>query len=149
MRGMPSVEAAEELARERLEPLGNRWAHTRVPNAAISAVGPGFPATGATTPLKQLREHMAAQPLAGLGVAEVVGTLQAALQQPHRSSEPVTLVADLAVIVVGEQRQRQHQIGDHVRGQLAVRALLPHPAHRDRLIDQVTGTAETSTPSDT
>ena len=25
MRGMPSVEAAEELARE---PLGNRWAHT-------------------------------------------------------------------------------------------------------------------------
>lgn len=26
---MPSVEAAEELARELLEPLGNRWAHTQ------------------------------------------------------------------------------------------------------------------------
>ncbi len=29
VRGMPSVEAAEELARELLEPLGNRWAHTQ------------------------------------------------------------------------------------------------------------------------
>jgi DNA-directed RNA polymerase subunit K/omega len=29
MHGVPSVEAAEELARELLEPFGNRWAHTR------------------------------------------------------------------------------------------------------------------------
>jgi hypothetical protein len=29
MRLVPSVEAAEEVARELLEPLGNRWAHVR------------------------------------------------------------------------------------------------------------------------
>jgi hypothetical protein len=29
VRGMPSVEAAEELARELLVPLGSRWAHTQ------------------------------------------------------------------------------------------------------------------------
>jgi hypothetical protein len=29
-------------------------------------------------------------------IAEVVGTLQAAFQQPHRSSDPVTLVATSA-----------------------------------------------------
>jgi hypothetical protein len=35
VRGMPSVEAAEELARELLEPLGSRWAHTQ----AVAARG--------------------------------------------------------------------------------------------------------------
>ena len=45
--------------------------------------------------------------------------------------------AKLFVVVVGEQRQRQRQVGDHMRGQLAVRTPLPHPARRDRVIHRV------------
>jgi hypothetical protein len=37
VRGMPSVEAAEELAQELLGPLGNRWAHTQA--VAVRADG--------------------------------------------------------------------------------------------------------------
>ena len=37
MQGVPSVEAAEELARELLEPLGNRWAHTQAVAARATA----------------------------------------------------------------------------------------------------------------
>jgi putative nucleotidyltransferase with HDIG domain len=44
VRGMPSIEAAEELARELLEPLGNRWEHTR----AVAARAQGL--TPAVTP---------------------------------------------------------------------------------------------------
>lgn len=38
--GMPSVEAAEELARELLEPLGNRWAHTQAVAARADGLTP-------------------------------------------------------------------------------------------------------------
>src|SRR3954449_461630 len=38
--GMPSVEAAEELARKLLEPLGNRWAHTRAVAARAQELTP-------------------------------------------------------------------------------------------------------------
>jgi hypothetical protein len=44
--GMPSVEAAEELARKLLEPLGNRWAHTQ----AVAARADGL--TPAVTPME-------------------------------------------------------------------------------------------------
>jgi HD superfamily phosphodiesterase len=40
MRGMPSVLAAEELARELLEPLGSRWAHTRAVVARVDELAP-------------------------------------------------------------------------------------------------------------
>ena len=40
MRGMPSVEAAEELARKLLEPLGNRWAHTQAVAARADGLTP-------------------------------------------------------------------------------------------------------------
>ena len=40
MRGMPSVEAAEELARELLEPLGNRWRHTQAVAARADGLTP-------------------------------------------------------------------------------------------------------------
>jgi hypothetical protein len=33
--------------------------------------------------------------------------------------------------------------------QVPVAAAFPHPAHRDRLIDRIAGTAETNIPSDT
>jgi hypothetical protein len=46
VRGMPSVEAAEELARKLLEPLGPRWAHTQ----AVAARADGL--TPAVTPLE-------------------------------------------------------------------------------------------------
>ena len=72
-------------------------------------------------------------------IALAVGTLHPAFQQPHRSSDPVTLVATSVVVIVREQAQPQRQIRDHMRGQLAVRTFLPHPAHRDRLVDRVTG----------
>ena len=45
VRGMPSVEAAEELARGLLEPLGNRWVHTQ----AVAARADGL--TPAVTPM--------------------------------------------------------------------------------------------------
>jgi HD domain len=40
MRGVPSPEAAARLARERLEPLGNRWAHTQAVAARASGLTP-------------------------------------------------------------------------------------------------------------
>jgi HD domain len=46
MRRVPSVEAAEELARELLEPLGNRWAHTQ----AVAKRAAGL--THAVTPVE-------------------------------------------------------------------------------------------------
>ena len=45
VRGMPSVEGAEELARGLLEPLGDRWAHTQ----AVAARADGL--TPAVTPM--------------------------------------------------------------------------------------------------
>jgi hypothetical protein len=40
VRDVPSVEAAEERARELLEPLGNRWAHTRSVAAGAERLTP-------------------------------------------------------------------------------------------------------------
>ncbi len=40
VRGMPSVEAAVKLARELLEPLGNRWAHTQAVAARADGLTP-------------------------------------------------------------------------------------------------------------
>ena len=40
VRGMPSVEAAEELARRLLGPLGNRWAHTQAVAARADGLTP-------------------------------------------------------------------------------------------------------------
>ena len=40
VRGMPSVEAAEELARRLLEPLGSRWAHTQAVAARADGLTP-------------------------------------------------------------------------------------------------------------
>ena len=49
VRGVPSVEAAEELAEELLEPLGNRWAHTRAVAARAERLTP------AVTPVRDRR----------------------------------------------------------------------------------------------
>lgn len=70
-------------------------------------------------------------------IADAVGTLHAASQQAHRSNDPVTLVATSVQSSSGNSANPQRQIRDQMRGQLAVRALLPHAAHRDRLIDRV------------
>ena len=64
-----------------------------VPNAATAAVGPAFPATG-----PQVRSNSSANTLRPNRFrAWVIATggrhVQAAFQQPHRSSDPVTLVA--------------------------------------------------------
>ena len=40
VRGMPSVGAAQALARELLEPLGNRWAHTQAVAARADGLTP-------------------------------------------------------------------------------------------------------------
>lgn len=40
VQGMPSVQAAEELARELLEPLGTRWAHTQAVAARADGLTP-------------------------------------------------------------------------------------------------------------
>jgi hypothetical protein len=40
MRGLPSIEVAEALARELLEPLGNRWAHTQAVAARANQIAP-------------------------------------------------------------------------------------------------------------
>jgi HD superfamily phosphodiesterase len=40
MQAVPSVEAAEALARELLEPLGNRWAHTQAVAARADGLTP-------------------------------------------------------------------------------------------------------------
>jgi hypothetical protein len=42
MRGMPTVGEAEELARELLEPLGNRWAHVQAVAARADGLTPAI-----------------------------------------------------------------------------------------------------------
>ena len=88
---------------------------------------------------EQLREHIAAQALAGLGDRR---------GGRHRPGRPPTVPAvqrpgdlgrDLFVVVLREQAQRQRQIRDHMRGQLGVRTLLPHPASDHGIIDRVPG----------
>jgi len=44
---------------------------------------------------------------------------------------------DLFVVVVGEQRQGQRQVRDHVRGQLAVRPPFAYPARGDRVVHRI------------
>jgi predicted hydrolase (HD superfamily) len=43
VRGMPSVTDAEELARELLEPLANRWAHVQAVAARADGLTPAVP----------------------------------------------------------------------------------------------------------
>jgi len=64
-----------------------------VPNAANAAMGEASPATG-----PQVRSNCSANTsrlsrLRAWVMALAVGTLQAAFQQPNRSSDPVTLAA--------------------------------------------------------
>ena len=119
-----------------------------VPNAAPRAVGPALPATGPQVRSNNSGNTSRPSRFRAWVIADAVGTVQAASQQPP-VQRPGHLGRDLGVVVVREQAQRQRQVRDHVRGQLPVRALLPHPAHRDRLIDRSRGTASTSTPNDT
>ena len=116
-----------------------RNAPRAVPNAATPAVGPAFPATGPQVRSNSSGEHVAAQPFAGLGDRRGGRHRPGRVPAVPPVQRPGDLGRDLGVVVVGEQAQRQRQIRDHVRGQLAVAAFLPHPAHRDRLIDQVPG----------
>jgi hypothetical protein len=73
-----------------------RNAPRAVPNAATSAVGPAFPATGPQHRSNSSGNTARPSRLRAWVIAEVVGTVQAAFQQPHRSNDPVTLVATSA-----------------------------------------------------
>ena len=64
-----------------------------VPNATADAVGPAFPATGPQVRSNSSENTWRPSRLRAWVIAEVVGTVQAAFQHPHRSSDPVTLVA--------------------------------------------------------
>ena len=64
-----------------------------MPNAATSAVGPACPATGPQVRSNNSANTSRPSRLRAWVIAEAVGTVQAASQQPHRSSDPVTLVA--------------------------------------------------------
>ena len=70
-----------------------RNAPRAVPNAATSAVGPAFPATGPQVRSNNSANTWRPNRFRAWVIALVVGTLQAAFQQPHRSNDPVTLVA--------------------------------------------------------
>ena len=61
-----------------------------VPNAPTSAAGP---ATGPQHRSNSSGNTLRPNRLRAWVIAEAVGTVQAAFQQPHRSSDPVTLVA--------------------------------------------------------
>ena len=85
------------------------------------------------------RETPAAQAFAGLGDRRRSRHPPRRVPAPPPVQRPGDLGRDLFVVIIGEQPQPQRQIRDHVRGQLAVRPFLPHPAHRDRFIDRVPG----------
>ena len=64
-----------------------------MPNAATAAVGPVFPATGPQHRSNSSANTWRPSRFRAWVIALAVGTVQAAFQQPHRSSDPVTLVA--------------------------------------------------------
>jgi hypothetical protein len=64
-----------------------------VPSATFSAAGPAGPATGPQQRSNNSANTSRPNRLRAWVIADAVGTVQAALQQPHRSSDPVTLVA--------------------------------------------------------
>jgi hypothetical protein len=70
-----------------------RNAPRAVPNVAKPAVGPAVPATGPQVRSNSSENRWRPSRLRAWVIAEVVGTVQAASQQFHRSSDPVTLVA--------------------------------------------------------
>jgi hypothetical protein len=70
-----------------------RNAPRAVPNAAASAVGPAVPATGPQLRSNSSGNTLRPRRLRAWVIAEAVGTDQPAFQQPHRSNDPVTLVA--------------------------------------------------------
>ena len=70
-----------------------RNAPRAVPNVAPPAVGPASPATGPQVRSNNSEDTWRPSRLRAWVIAEVVGTAQAVSQQPHRSSDPVTLVA--------------------------------------------------------
>ena len=64
-----------------------------MPNATAGALGPACPATGPQVRPNSSGNTSRPSRLRARVIAEAVGTLQSASQQPHRSSDPVTLVA--------------------------------------------------------
>ena len=108
-----------------------------VPNATTPAVGPADPATGPQVRSKISGKQIAAQPFPGLGDRAGGRHRPRGVPAVPPVQRPGDLGRDLCVVILGKQTQRQRQIRDHMRGQLAVRALLAHPAHRDRLIDRI------------
>ena len=64
-----------------------------MPNATTAAVGPAVPATGPQVRSNNSGNTWRPSRLRAWVIAEAVGTVQAASQQPHRSNDPVTLVA--------------------------------------------------------
>ena len=64
-----------------------------MPNATTSAVGPAFPATAPQQRSNSSANTWRPNRLRACVIAEVVGTVQPAFQQPHRSNDPVTLAA--------------------------------------------------------
>jgi hypothetical protein len=64
-----------------------------VPNATTCAVRPASPATGPQQRSNSSVNTLRPNRFRAWVIAEAVGTVQAAFQQVHRSSEPVTLVA--------------------------------------------------------
>ena len=70
-----------------------RNAPRAVPNAAAPAAGEGFPATGPQVRSNNSGNMLRPNRLRACVIALAVGTLHAASQQPHRSNDPVTVVA--------------------------------------------------------
>ena len=64
-----------------------------MPNPYIPATGEASRATGPHRAFEQLGNTCRPRRLRAWVIAEAVGTVKAAFQQPHRSSDPVTLVA--------------------------------------------------------
>ncbi len=64
-----------------------------MPNAAAPATGEASPATGPQVRSNNSGNTVGPRHLRTWVIDEAVGTVQAAFQQPHRPSEPVTLVA--------------------------------------------------------
>ena len=64
-----------------------------MPNATAGAAGPAGPATGPQVRSNNSGNTLRPRRLRAWLIAEAVGADQAAFQKPHRSNEPVTLVA--------------------------------------------------------
>ena len=64
-----------------------------MPNPYIPATGEASPATGPHVRSNSSGNTCRPRRLRTWVIAEAVGTVKAAFQQPHRSSDPVTLVA--------------------------------------------------------